>query len=224
MTSIGRTILIQAFRWTRNMATRFLRIIPSTDRRNGGVGVKKGRCPMSRLTGIAFVCCLASSVLLAQTSASYQLTESAFNAGGNPSPVLTSSSYQMTLDSVGDSISGGTLSSASYTSATGFPAAYPPPGEVATVLFTDQTTLVWTPEGSTGTYNLYRGLITDLPGSYGVCKLPANIVGETTTDAETPASGQCYFYLVTAKNRLAEEGTKGSDSEGTQHPNPSPCP
>jgi hypothetical protein len=130
----------------------------------------------------------------------------------------------VTLDSVGDSVSGGTLSSASYNSSPGFPATYPPPGEVATVTFTDSTTLVWTPEGSTGTYNLYRGLVTDLPGSYGACKLPANILGETATDTEVPLSGQCYFYLVTAENRLAEEGTKGTDSAGVEHPNPSPCP
>ena len=167
---------------------------------------------------------LPGVLALAQTSASYKLTESVFNAGGNPAPVLTSASYSITLDSVGDSVSGVTLSSASYSSSPGFPAAYPPPGEVATVRFTGPTTLAWTPEGSTGTYNLYRGLVTDLPGSYGACKLPANIVGETTTDTDIPASGQCYFYLVTAKNRLAEEGTKGSDSAGTPHPNPSPCP
>jgi hypothetical protein len=175
---------------------------------------------------LLFVLLLASGSmsLLAQTSASYQLTESTFNAGGNPAPVLTSASYQMTLDSVGDSVSGGTLSSASFNSSPGFPAAYPPPGEVVTLTFTDKTTLVWTPEGSTGTYNLYRGEITGLPGSYGACKLPANIVGETTTDTDVPASGQCYFYLVTAQNRLAEEGTMGTDSEGNPHPNPAPCP
>jgi hypothetical protein len=130
----------------------------------------------------------------------------------------------VTLDSIGDSVSGGTLSSASYNSLPGFPAAYPPPGEVVTVTFTDKTTLVWTPEGSTGTYNLYRGEITDLPGNYGACKLPADIVGETTTDADIPTSGHCYFYLVTAQNRLGEEGTKGTDSEGSPHPNPAPCP
>jgi hypothetical protein len=206
------------------VATRFLRSTPPENRRNDVVDMKKGRCPMIRLIGIAILYLTVSFALLAQTSASYKLTESAFNAGGNPAPVLTSTSYQVTLDAVGDSVSGGTLSSASFNSSPGFPAAYPPPGEVATVRFTDITTLVWTPEGSTGTYNLYRGLITDLPGSYGTCKLPANIVGETTTDSDVPSSGQCYFYLVTAENRIAEEGTKGSDSEGNPHPNPSPCP
>ena len=167
---------------------------------------------------------LPGVLALAQTSTNYQLTESVFNAGGNPTPVLTSTSYSMTLDAVGDSVSGATLSSASYNTSTGFPAAYPPPGEVATVRFTDPTTLTWTPEGSTGTYNLYRGSVTDLPGSYGACKVPANIVGETTTDTDIPSSGQCYFYLVTAENRLAEEGTKGYNSSGGEHPNPSPCP
>ena len=179
---------------------------------------------MLKSLGIFALCLSLTPALLAQTSASYQLTESVFNSGGNPAPVVTSASYQVTLDSIGDSVSGGNLASASYNSSPGFPAAYPPPGEVATVTFSNKTTLTWTPEGSTGTYNLYRGLLSDLPGNYGACKLPANIVGETTTDTDVPGSGQCYFYLVTAENRLAEEGTKGTDSEGTPHPNPSPCP
>ena len=179
---------------------------------------------MRRILGIAVLLLGVSLGLFAQTSASYQLTESVFNAGGNPAPVLTSTSYQVTLDSVGDSVSGGILTSASYSNSPGFPSAYPPPGEVATVTFSNKTTLTWTPEGSTGTYNLYRGLLSDLPGNYGACKLPANIAGETTTDTDTPASGQCFFYLVTAENRLAEEGTKGKDSAGAEHPNPAPCP
>jgi hypothetical protein len=167
---------------------------------------------------------LPGILVLAQTSASYQLTESVFNAGGNPAPVLTSTSYQITLDSVGDSVSAATLSSASYGSSTGFPAAYPPPGEVATVTFSNKTTLTWTPEGSTGTYNLYRGVVTDLPGTYGACKTPANIVGQTITDTDVPLSGQCFFYLVTAENRITEEGTMGYASSGAEHPNATPCP
>jgi hypothetical protein len=179
---------------------------------------------------LLFVLLLASGSmsLLAQTSASYQLTESIFNAGGNPAPVLTSTSYQVTLDSVGDSVSGANLSSESYNSSPGFPAAYPPPGEVLTITFTDKTTLTWTPEGSTGTYNLYRGFLSDLPlptNEYGEC----HASGITSTQATIagdpdPGPGVCFIYLVTAENRLAEEGTKGADSEGNPHPNATPCP
>jgi hypothetical protein len=166
--------------------------------------------------------------LLAQTSPSYKLTESVFNAGGNPAPVLTSTSYQMTLDSVGDSVSGADMSSASFNSSPGFPAAYPPPGEVATVTFTDKTTLVWTPEGSTGTYNLYRGLLSELPlptNEYGDCHTSGITATQATIAGDPdPGLGVCFIYLVTAENRLAEEGTKGTDSEGNPHPNLSPCP
>ena len=41
--------------------------------------------------------------------------------------------------------------------------------------------------------------------------------------APVPA-GNGYFYLVTARNRLWEEGTKGSSSAGAQRANPAPCP
>jgi hypothetical protein len=32
------------------------------------------------------------------------------------------------------------------------------------------------------------------------------------------------FYLLTAENRLAEEGTIGTDSDGGERANDSPCP
>jgi len=40
------------------------------------------------------------------------------------------------------------------------------------------------------------------------------LAGENATDASIPAAATGYFYLVTAENRLAEEGTKGSNSTG----------
>jgi hypothetical protein len=39
-----------------------------------------------------------------------------------------------------------------------------------------------------------------------------------------PDPGQGFFYLVTARNRLAEEGTKGSTSAGVPRSNAFPCP
>ena len=44
--------------------------------------------------------------VLAQESASYKLNEHTFNSGGNPSDgvVLTSASYKITLDAIGDSV------------------------------------------------------------------------------------------------------------------------
>ena len=84
------------------------------------------------------------------------------------------------------------------------------------------TTLVWDPERSVGTYNLYRDLLSVLPGSFGEC-LQSSITGETATELDTPPTGQGWFYLITAKNRLGEEGT-GTERSGAQRPNSSPCP
>ena len=88
--------------------------------------------------------------VLAQESASYKLAEHTFNAGGNPSDgvVLTSTSYSITLDAIGDSVVARGLSSASFGMDGGFISGYPPPGEVDGLYFTDPATLVWSPEPS----------------------------------------------------------------------------
>jgi hypothetical protein len=165
-------------------------------------------------------------VALAAESASHKLNEFVFNAGGHPSDgtVSTSASHRITLDAVGEGVVGGISSSASFKMDGGFVVAYPPPGEVTDVRFSNKTTLVWHPEKSVGTYNLYRDLIGTLPGGFGVCRFPPEILTESTTDSDVPASGTAYFYLVTAANRLAEEGTKGFRSSGPERGNPAPCP
>jgi hypothetical protein len=160
----------------------------------------------------------------AQTSASYKLEESTFNAGGNPAPVLTSPSYKVTLDAVGDGVSATGLSSASYRSDAGFTPDYRPPGEVAGQRFTSKTTQVWEPDPSIGKYDVYRGLVSGLPGSFGTCLVSGGVTAESVTDTENPAAGQCFFYLVTAENRLQEEGTKGYTSSGGERGNAAPCP
>jgi len=80
--------------------------------------------------------------------------------------------------------------------------------------FTDHQTLVWDPERSIGTYSLYRGLLDSLAG-YGDCE-QQDLEGETTEDSSPPPTGAGYFYLVTASNRLDDEGTLGWDSAGAQ--------
>ena len=89
--------------------------------------------------------------------------------------------------------------------------------------FTSASAFGWNPEPSVGAYNVYRGLVSGLPSSYGAC-FASGLTAVSATDAATPAAGQCYFYLVTAENRLAEEGTLGKKSDGTPRPNASPCP
>jgi len=163
---------------------------------------------------------------LAQESANYKLNEHTFNAGGNPSDgvVLTSASYKITLDAVGDSVSGPNLVSASYNMDGSFVSGYPPPGEILGLFFTDSQTLVWSPEKSIGVYNLYRGLLSSLDGTvYGSCGEP-DIIVNTTTDNDPVPDGDGHFYLITAENRLAEEGTRGMDSDGNERPTLNPCP
>ena len=51
--------------------------------------------------------------------------------------------------------------------------------------------------------------------SDGTCQV-AGISTETTTVSATPPRGDALFILLTAENRLAEEGTKGPDSAGSE--------
>jgi hypothetical protein len=169
---------------------------------------------------------LLSPGAAAQESASYRLAEHVFNAGGHPEGgvILTSTGFRMTLDALGESVVGSGLESASYRMDGSFCSAYPPPGEVLGLRFTDRETLVWEAERSVGTYNLYRDLLSALSGlGYGTCREDA-IAGETASDPDEPAADAGYFYLVTAENRIFEEGTKGRDSGGTERPNPVSCP
>jgi hypothetical protein len=162
----------------------------------------------------------------AQESASYKLDEHTLNAGGNPSGVvvLTSASYKISLDAIGDSVAGRNLASTSYRMDGSFVMGYPPPGEVHDLNFTDFQTLVWQHEKSTGVYNLYRGLFSGLDGTvYGSCAEP-DIAVNTTTDSDPVPAGNGHFYLVTAENRLAEEGTLGYRSSGEERFPTSMCP
>ena len=157
---------------------------------------------------------------IAQESASYQLTEHTFNVGGNPADgtVLNSASYTITLDAIGDPMASRNLSSGSYQIEGGFVAAYPPPGEVLGVSFTDPITLSWNPEKSLGDYNLYRDLMSNLSGlGFGACE-QQEIQDSMTMldDTHELETGEGYFYLVTAENRLDEEGTKGFSYDGPE--------
>jgi len=74
----------------------------------------------------------------------------------------------------------------------------------------------WDAEPSAGVYNIYRELMSDLSGTgYGECFAP-DVSGTTGTDPGTPPASDGWFYLVTAENRLGEEGTKGWNSGATE--------
>lgn len=167
---------------------------------------------------IAFLCAAyltASPPAFAQQSASFRAEEYVRNAGGTPQngASAASASFRITLSSLGDGLALGGLSSASFRADGSFVAAYPPPGEVEGLLLQDSQTLVWSPEPSVGTYNVYRGTVA--AGHYGVCLLP-DVAASGASDAAVPAGGGAFLYLVTAENRLREEGTKGSTSAGVQ--------
>lgn len=165
---------------------------------------------------------LLAATAAAQESPNYQLSDYALDFGG--APALDSPEFRVTLATVGPGAHSETLHAPGFSLDPGFVATYAPPGEVGTLLFDDEETLTWTAERSVGTYNLYRGGLPFLsPPDYGSC-LQQQIPQPTTIDIDTPAEGATFFYLVTASNRLDEEGTKGQNSQGSPRPNPSPCP
>ena len=175
-----------------------------------------------RKAPILFAALAFASVAMAQSSADFEIRAQAFNAGSQPVAV-TSASFQIRLGSIGDSIAGGTVGSASFGVDSGFGMSFAPPGEVKTLLFTDHVTLAWSPDKSTGVYNLYRNLLSAIAPGFGACSQP-DLPGETATDAEVPGAGTGFFYLVTAENVLAEEGTKGFQSSAVERANAAPCP
>ena len=161
----------------------------------------------------------------AQTSASYKLTEWTLNAGGDPRGGVSASSasFRVRLDAIGDPVAGGAAASASFRAGAGFVGNYPPPGEVRGFAFTDKISMVWSPDGSIGSYDVYRDSLSTLPGGFGACFTSGSSV-EAAVDAGAPSSGSGWFYLVTAKNRLGEEGTKGIQTSGAERSNAAPCP
>lgn len=181
---------------------------------------------MRRVVLLFLLLLLGGGLALAQQSSSHRLDEHTFNAGGHPQggAVLTSASFRLTLGAIGDGLVVADAASKSFAVDAGFVAAYPPPGDLRNVLFTDATTLVWDPDRSAGTYNLYQGLITrPFDPEYGLCQT-AGLPDAMTGVPAIPAVGEALFVLPTVENRLGEEGTKGSDSSGSERANASPCP
>ena len=177
---------------------------------------------MKKLISFAFIGFGIAAAAFAQSSANYSIEQGTFNNGGNPSPILSSTNYRISLDAIGDGLAQTGLSSASYGMDAGFGPDYRPPGEVQNLRFTSKTAFGWNPEPSVGKYSTYRGSLGSFAG-YGTC-LHGGLISNADTDTSVPAVGSGYFYLVTARNRIAEEGPKGYNSSGTLDPNSSPCP
>jgi len=162
----------------------------------------------------------------AQSSANYRLDEHSLNAGGRPAQaaVPSSASYGVSLESIGQSVIGRAMSSATFKLDGGFVSAYQPPGEVTGLrLLADHQTLTWLWEPASTRYDVYSGPLPSLPGGFGSCAA-AQVAGTSWSDATVPTSGNGLFYLITGVNRLREEGTKGTTSSGAERDNPAPCP
>jgi len=159
---------------------------------------------------------LLASTALAQSSESFDLEERVLNSGGTPAggTVPASAGFRVTLASIGEALSATGAGSASFAVDSSFASAYPPPGEAVGLRFPDAQTLEWAPERSTGGYNLYRGALGEFLG-FGAC-LRQGIPDETTSDDDPVPPGSGFFYLVTASNRLGEEGTKGFQGDGAE--------
>ena len=179
-----------------------------------------------RITLLAFALAMIPALAAAQSSTNYKISDHALNNGGGPHGGLvpSSTSFQITLDSIGDTVGLTTVGSASFQVQGSFVVSYRPPGEVLGLDFLNSTTLVWEPEPSVGEYQVYRSEVALLPsGDTGLC-LVSQLPDNTVYEPSSPVPGQGWFYLVTARNRLAEEGTKGYRSNGSERPNLGPCP
>lgn len=173
------------------------------------------------IISLIFYIFLTGVTVYAQSSTNYTLEEYTLNNGGDPGEggVPNSPNYQISHDAIGDSLPGHTLSSASFSIEGGIVSMNKLPGEVLNLNISKVagvTTLQWDLEPSIGDYIVYRGELSDLPTVYGTA-VATGISGETYEDTST-YNGELYFYLVTARNRLAEEGTKGKESGGTERP------
>lgn len=188
--------------------------------------MKKGADRLARGALVAGVALAATGGLHAQSSASYRLEEHVLDAGGRPAQavVATSPGFRLSLESIGESFARRAHSGGAYRLDDGFLPAYAPPGEVVGLQFlADQQTLTWSHDPAASAYNVYSGPLTGLPGPYGLCAA-AQVTGTSWVDPSPPPPAGGIFYLVTAKNRLREEGTKGFSSDGVERVNPSPCP
>ena len=163
-------------------------------------------------TALACIALLAlAGPALAQTGTTYRLEEHTLNAYGGS--LMAGATYQIT-DVVGDPVAAYALTGSTFSMDAGFGAAYPLPGQVSGLMFTTKTDLEWAAEGSLGDYNLYRDLMSNLTGlGYGACE-QQGISGTSTTDSDAVPASDGFFYLVTAMNSLAEEGTKGFQASG----------
>lgn len=158
----------------------------------------------------------------AQSSASFDISDAVLNAGGHPGqgPTMTSVSYQLSTDAIGDLVSHGAASSTTYTSSAGFDGRYRPPGELGNLRFNAKVNLLWDYDVALGKSNLYRG--SSASGA-AACYQPG-LPGNSFIESTSPESGAGWYYLVGAENTLGEEGPLGLGPGGAPRSPVVPCP
>ena len=100
------------------------------------------------------------------------------------------------------------------------------PGDVQNLRFADHATLLWDAEPLSVRYNVYRGLVAQLGyANYGACRNDLDPVRTDTqlTNADLPAAGAGFFYLVSGVDAANVEGTLGYGTSA-ERSNTSPCP
>jgi hypothetical protein len=100
------------------------------------------------------------------------------------------------------------------------------PGEVVSLTLQHAvggaTTLSWTAAERADSYEVSRGLLSQVGASYGSC-LESGLLGLTRDDPDLPPVNDGYQYLVGARDSgCGGGGSTGTDSTAT--PRTSPCP
>jgi len=90
-----------------------------------------------------------------------------------------------------------------------------PPGEIAGLTFaSDKQTVSWSAAAAAFAYDVARGGLTALPVGSGPDVCLGGSPGTSATDAEEPAPGAGYWYLVRGTNTCAGAGSYGEASGG----------
>src|SRR5258705_1217890 len=82
------------------------------------------------------------------------------------------------------------------------------------------TTITWT--DPPGFYNVYRGSNGAGPWAYNQICLSTSLSGTSAQDTDVPLPGQLFFYVVSRVD-TCNESSLGTDSSGTDRPNPNAC-
>ena len=84
------------------------------------------------------------------------------------------------------------------------------------------TRLTWDPTAGADTYAVTRGLISELAdGQYGTC-LESGITGTSYDDADRPAAGQGFLYLLRGRSTSCGSGPLGYTSNDGERINLNP--